>query len=75
MVKEGYQEESNVKEASRRPMINVENSPFLQMYSEVEGSQQHGPMLYKVWRSVISIEKYEIKLLIFAIIKNECQVA
>lgn len=75
VLKKGHQEESNVKEASGRPMINVENSPFLTMYSEVGGSQQHGPMLYKVWKIVISIEKCEIKLLIFAIIKNECQVA
>lgn len=75
VLKEGHQEESNVKEASGKPMINVENSPFLAMYSEVGESQQHGPMLYKVWKIVISIEKDKIKLLIFTTIKNKCQVA
>lgn len=71
VLKEGHQEESNIKEASGRPVINVENSPFLAMYSALGGSQQPGPMWCKVWKIVISTEKCKITLLIYTIIKKQ----
>lgn len=45
MLKEGQQEESNIKEKPRRLQINAENSPFQAMFSALEVSWKYGPML------------------------------
>lgn len=43
-LKEGHEEEINIKDESGRPEKNV-NSPSLTRYSALGGSQKHGPML------------------------------